>query len=763
MDKNRNNTPYEIIGEMSRDVFGTILRARVPGAVQEITLHALSPAITEAPGVTGMLQDVAQTAKGLDHPNVAQILAFDSSFSNGAVVMGDMPGGSLSHAIVTGINKDTTRSEAIIMQLSSGMSYLHRNQIILHSLTPSNILFDKNGIARLCPVVTGKLLSMAGVDDIPAMRMAVSQSAYCAPELRQGGKGTVRTDIFSLGLIFYDILRGATHEAYGMQFSGLDESALQNIEPHWQEILTKCLAFAPQDRYQDIDELFKAIREHIGQRQVQAFKPTSLFDGETSARPFFRPMSSGQAPGQVVRTSAEFRPNLPSVMPGASHPTPRAEMSPQSRMDASKLTRQETRRDDAPWSNPSTSYAQSERFGSYDRSDLSPSDAYQSHAPQSGTQYFGPDQSPLATKSPGYFNARKAWLEQIKRKRTVLIGALLVLLVILIIIAIVIVKCGGPTKDDQLDEELGQSPVITFSLPAGDILPLETQEAPIEEPENNDTPPNDENEGNTKNPPVDEEQTHTQTDPQTFSPISTMIRPVDGMEMVFVPAGPFIMGSNDVTNEKPEREVYLDAYWIDKYEVSNAQYAKCVEAGGCKARVANNSSKRVSYYGNSDFNDYPVIWVDWNQASAYCEWAGGKLPTEAQWEKAARGLNRNEYPWGNESPICDLANYNQGSNNEPKHCIGDTTAVGSSPGGASYYGVMDMAGNVWEWVRDWYALYNTSEINNPTGPSTGLDSKVIRGGSWGNDSKEIRSAFRHIQNPVEGTAFIGFRCVFPAD
>jgi serine/threonine-protein kinase len=235
------------------------------------------------------------------------------------------------------------------------------------------------------------------------------------------------------------------------------------------------------------------------------------------------------------------------------------------------------------------------------------------------------------------------------------------------------------------------------------------------------------------------------------------------MEMVFVPAGPFIMGSNDVTNEKPEREVYLDAYWIDKYEVSNAQYAKCVEAGGCKARVANNSSKRVSYYGNSDFNDYPVIWVDWNQASAYCEWAGGKLPTEAQWEKAARGLNRNEYPWGNESPICDLANYNQGSNNEPKHCIGDTTAVGSSPGGASYYGVMDMAGNVWEWVRDWYALYNTSEINNPTGPSTGLDSKVIRGGSWGNDSKEIRSAFRHIQNPVEGTAFIGFRCVFPAD
>jgi serine/threonine protein kinase len=239
---------------------------------------------------------------------------------------------------------------------------------------------------------------------------------------------------------------------------------------------------------------------------------------------------------------------------------------------------------------------------------------------------------------------------------------------------------------------------------------------------------------------------------------STMTRDKDGMEMVYVPAGTFTMGSktddSDVwDDEKPEREVYLDAYWIDKYEVSNGQYALCVEAGECTAPHDSSSYTRSSYYGNDEFDNYPVIYVDWYQASAYCEWAGGRLPTEAEWEKAARGPDGNKYPWGDESPSCSLANYSR--------CKGDTTAVGSYPDGASYYGAMDMAGNVWEWVNDWWSdRYDTSVTRNPQGPETG-EYRILRGGSgyyW-----YLRSANRYWGSPGSRGYDWGFRCAFPRE
>jgi len=250
--------------------------------------------------------------------------------------------------------------------------------------------------------------------------------------------------------------------------------------------------------------------------------------------------------------------------------------------------------------------------------------------------------------------------------------------------------------------------------------------------------------------------TATNTPTPALGVVSTQIRPVDGMEMVYVPEGTFTMGSDDSDardNEQPVRNVYLDAYWIDKYEVSNAQYALCVADGKCDPPSYSGSNTRDSYYGNPTYDNYPVIHVNWHQASAYCAWAGGRLPSEAEWEKAARGPNGNKYPWGNENPSCNLANYD--------YCKGDTTAAGSYPEGASYYGALDMAGNVWEWVNDWYAnSYDTNDTNNPTGPSTGK-CRVLRGGSWYNSTRSIRSADRSRGNPSLRDDDWGFRCVFP--
>jgi formylglycine-generating enzyme required for sulfatase activity len=162
--------------------------------------------------------------------------------------------------------------------------------------------------------------------------------------------------------------------------------------------------------------------------------------------------------------------------------------------------------------------------------------------------------------------------------------------------------------------------------------------------------------------------------------------------MLLVPAGEFIMGSSDsdpdaADDEKPQHTVYLDAFYIDETEVTNAQYRACVEAGAC------NAPADTTDYDHADYAQHPVVYVSWGDADAYCLWAGKRLPAEAEWEKAARGTDGRTYPWG-EGIDCDHAQYSE--------CGGRTVPVGSKAKGASLYGALDMAGNVWEWVADWY-------------------------------------------------------------
>ena len=254
-------------------------------------------------------------------------------------------------------------------------------------------------------------------------------------------------------------------------------------------------------------------------------------------------------------------------------------------------------------------------------------------------------------------------------------------------------------------------------------------------------------------------------EPPVAIPGETWIRPGDDMIMVHVKTGAFQMGSNEGDdNERPVHIVGLDAWWIDRTEVTNVQYRRCVKAGECDSPRENGSQTRDSYYDDSTYDDYPVIYVSWDQATDYCSWVGARLPTEAEWEYAARGPQGQVFPWGDEFDgnllnSCD-ANCELGwADVSIDDGYEDTAPVGSYEGGASWCGALDMAGNVWEWVDDWYAAdyYEGSPARNPTGPSTG-EHRMLRGGSWYNYVDFVRSAYRTWHDPVVADTSIGFRC-----
>lgn len=283
----------------------------------------------------------------------------------------------------------------------------------------------------------------------------------------------------------------------------------------------------------------------------------------------------------------------------------------------------------------------------------------------------------------------------------------------------------------------------------------------------------------TRTPTATPAPTHTPT--ATASP-TPRVRARDGMVQVYVPVGEFMMGSMDADtkafgNEKPAHNVALDAFWIDRTEVTNAMFAKFVADTGYETAAEVKRKSQVYDWATgirpevtdadwrhptgpaSDLrgrDQHPVVHVSWDDAVAYCDWADSRLPTEAEWEKAARGTDGRKYPWGNEPPNTERLNYKLNTT--------DTQPVSSYPAGESPYGVLDMAGNVWEWVEDWFDenYYGEAPTSNPPGPaprSAQDQARVLRGGSWDNQDWEVRVAYRFWLRSDFSNDGIGFRCV----
>jgi formylglycine-generating enzyme required for sulfatase activity len=382
------------------------------------------------------------------------------------------------------------------------------------------------------------------------------------------------------------------------------------------------------------------------------------------------------------------------------------------------------------------------------------------------------------------------------------LAALLVLVICVVVIGLVVIGViGGPRV---------RIPILTTPVPVVVDTPIPTPTlSPRTTPNETQLPPSPSSTpvivvvtatplpptATPTLPPPTDTPTPVPPTPTPQSPTPTpAVREKDGMEMVYVPGGTFQMGSTDAEidailkqcereygtdqcerswfeRETPRHSVTLDGFWIDLTEVTNDKFERFVQATGYRTEA----EKKGNGLGFSDGiwsevdgadwqhpngpetsisgrTDHPVVQVSWNDATTYCHWAGGRLPTEAEWEYAARGPDGHIYPWENDPPNDTLLNF--------AFYVADTTEVGSYPDGASWVGAMDMAGNVWEWVNDWYdSGYDTSSTShNPQGPETG-DRKVARGGCWDSGEFDVRAAARLDIHPDDRGSYVGFRCV----
>jgi|GEM_PF-880266 len=268
-------------------------------------------------------------------------------------------------------------------------------------------------------------------------------------------------------------------------------------------------------------------------------------------------------------------------------------------------------------------------------------------------------------------------------------------------------------------------------------------------------------------PPDDQKVIKPKPETQEENKFATPTPTGDTDFLKFVEGGKFIMGSQEKdpdakSDEQPQHNVYISPFWIYKNEVSNGLYAECVKAGACTPPVV-QAKGPSSHYNDPNYKDWPVVGVTWYQAQAYCTFAQARLPTEAEWEKTARGTEAEYFPWGNNDPKCDLLLNMEGCKVNKQADEDDTQKVGTYIAGQSQYEVLDMAGNVREWVADWYAedYYLTSTLSNPLGPSGPPKNKekVIRGGGWMDAAGNVRSPARFMSLPEKTYEDVGFRCI----
>jgi eukaryotic-like serine/threonine-protein kinase len=605
-------------------------------AIKFIRKDMIQPALLER-----MLKRFEREARALAkmlHPSIIPIYDYGEHDGSPYLVMAYIPGGTLKERMGKPMSYDDAAE--LLLPIADALEYAHEQKIIHRDIKPANILMTERGRPLLSDFGIAKVLQFDDATYLTGTGVGIGTPEYMSPEQGMGVSVDHRTDIYALGVVFYELVTGRklfyADTPMAVVFKHINDPIprpklfLPGLPEEVERVLFKALSKKPEERYQSMNEFSKAL-----ERILRRTNPTT------------DPISRFVSPEELYKGQRQNSEVIHEIL------------TPEPSLNSTNVTAGE-------------------------------------QLPKLVTAF-----NSLSNTSQGISLSDEASLFTIRKKkrqnRTMWI--LMLAGIGLLLYAGILIWQNGFSRQVYL----WRLPKISFP----------------------------------DNPAVG----------------STAVSPMDNMTLFYVPAGDFLMGStssNDsqaAINEKPQHNVYLNAYWIDSTEVTNAMYAKCVAESAC------NPSEN-SYYKNSKFNNFPVINISWGDAATYCLLVGRRLPSEAEWEKAARGTDGRLYPWGNQTPTGDLLNFNQ--------LIGDTTEVGSYLQGASPYGALDMAGNVEEWVNDIYNedYYASSPYQNPTGASGW--SRVARGGDRIANANKVRSSSRQYYDPNEEENYLGFRCVVSA-
>lgn len=708
----------ELIGRggMARVYRGYDVRLKRHAAIKVIDARYQNDA-----DYTARFEREAQAIAQLDHPHIVRLYRYGEVNGLFYMAMQYIEGSDLA-ALLSQYHREgdpfpLEKGYQIIVQVCAALDYAHQKGVIHRDVKPSNILLDQDEQVYLTD------FGLALLTDSGTHGQVLGSPLYIAPEQAiSSARAIDQSDLYSVGVILYEMAAGQVPFDAGDPLTTAMRHATEpptpprqirpDISPGLENLILRALAKEPDKRFADGGALAAALQKE-------------LFAGESE--PAIDEAGEENAGHATARKSA--LPPLPAA-----------------------LSRSSLRENGKPATETANASGRRRRFlwplmlllaifigaGLY----ASPFDVEDLLAVAGAVSPGQP--SPTATAAPAATNTATT--------------------------------APSPTADAPLVAAAGETSTPT-TAPTGTPSPTATPTT-ASTPMPTTTP--------TMTPtPTPAAPTATATPLPPTATATPYVRPADGMPIIFIPAGSFIMGAadNDPEAEEDERPaglVRLSSFYIDQYPVTVAQYAAYInELGGYVQRCFGYTclytrfetmdsyltATLSDYIPMAGYDRYPINNVSWYGAAAYCQAMGGRLPTEAEWEYAARGPDNRLYPWGNEFPDATLAVFEQRS-------VALLAPVDALPAGASYFNVYSMAGGLWEWVSDWYdpAYYQERPSLNPVGPErSGVSppARVLRGGAWNSPAAELRASKRGMASPLAFQREIGFRCVYdelePAD
>jgi formylglycine-generating enzyme required for sulfatase activity len=783
---------YQIVEQIGQGGMATVCKAYQPSMDRYVAIKILPSHFTEDESFVGRFTQEARTLARLEHPHILPVYDYGEQEGITYLVMRYVEAGTLKDLIHREGPLDVKEAARIVGQVADALECGHRQGVVHRDIKPSNVLIDQYGNTFLTDFGIAKLV--AETEHFTASGAVIGTPAYMSPEQGMGQPVDARCDIYSLGIVLYELVTGRvpfraeTPLAVLLKHLNAPLPPPRQVKPDLpaavERVILKALAKSPDDRYQTARELAaaldRAVVDATEERPVPQ-PPEGELD-ETVLRPVVSPPPPAVAPealaeqrrlaelddlyGQAVGAMdagqwAQARALLAQIQerePGyreverlldqAEAELEQAKADRQRREQIASLyeeaqslarTRQwqpalakmdEIQALDAEFADP-------EGIGARAREQVAEEEAEAQRQNELAALYA---EAVRLLKADQYEEALQKWDEvqaidpHYRDRKKVQATARKKL-----------ARLAKPARKRRLPRWgwIAAGTVAVAAIVVAGVLILRTLST---------APP-------------------TPRSMPTDLKAGAVWEWSDGSAMVYVPAGAFWMGSEEDSpeanpNEMPPHPVSLDAFWIDRTEVTNAQYERCVKDEGCDPPAERATHVYGDYYGESQYDDYPVVQVDWGQARAYCAWAGKRLPSEAEWEKAARGTDRRIYPWGNEFDG-NLANFCDGlcTFDHRDRAWNDgyvsIAPVGSYEGGASPYGALDMAGNVHEWTSslDWPYPYNARDGREDP---DGAGPRVVRGGSFGAGWPGVRTASKEARPPAEIGVDVGFRCIQPA-